>query len=348
MTITKFISRLDLSEARVDRSNNIIKGVRLCSIGEARGHNKFVDQRTLEQVRDCAKKYKTGLRVRFNPSTFAHGDAGLAGVIPSDSIRVEGDATIVDLRVYKSFPHREYLFEIAETAPDNFGLSLEFSGLTERLGEKEYARCDEIFAATVVDLPAANPTGLFAAGDGDNKKPYGDVEYADPGYQEDGQHRYPIDSEDHIRAAWSYINQSDNAAKYSSENLTKIKDRIKSAAKKHGIEISEEQQAMNKDEIIKLIQDTLRETLPSLMKTELQTFRAQTDGEITAEEIKAAGCTDDMTDEQKKARVIEWRAKDGNKPVTQRDLQALEQRLHHRPLAGARGAGHDEDAGATG
>src|ERR1041384_3155419 len=72
------------------------------------------------------------------------------------------------------------------------------------------------------------------------KEPYGDVEYADPGYQSDKKKRYPIDTEEHVRAAWSYINQSDNAVKYSSEDLAKVRAKIKSAAKKHGIEISDE------------------------------------------------------------------------------------------------------------
>ncbi len=71
--------------------------------------------------------------------------------------------TIGDLRIYKSFSHQDYLYEIAETAPDQIGLSLEFNGLPETIGDHKFARCDEIFAATVVDLPAANPTGLFAA-----------------------------------------------------------------------------------------------------------------------------------------------------------------------------------------
>ena len=44
-------------------------------------------------------------------------------------------------------------------------MSIEFNGDTEQIGDKFFARCDEIFAATVVDLPAANPTGLFAAKD---------------------------------------------------------------------------------------------------------------------------------------------------------------------------------------
>jgi hypothetical protein len=65
----------------------------------------------------------------------------------------------------------------------------------------------------------------------DPKKPYGDVTYADPGYQEDGKKRYPIDTEAHIRAAWNYINKEGNAAKYSSDQVSKIKAKIVAAWK---------------------------------------------------------------------------------------------------------------------
>ncbi len=70
-------------------------------------------------------------------------------------------------------------------------------------------------------------------------EPYGDVKYADPGYR-DSKKRYPIDTPEHIRAAWSYINQEKNAAEYSPEQLKAIKSKIMAAAKKAGIEISEE------------------------------------------------------------------------------------------------------------
>lgn len=71
-----------------------------------------------------------------------------------------------------------------------------------------------------------------------NKEPYGDVTYADPGYQKDGQKRYPIDTEAHARAAWSYINQADNAAEYTSEQLARIKAKIVAALKKYGVEVN--------------------------------------------------------------------------------------------------------------
>src|SRR5437660_1050675 len=80
----------------------------------------------------------------------------------------------------------------------------------------------------------------------DSSQPYGDVAYADPGYQKDGKKRYPIDTEEHTRAAWSYINQGDNASAYSAEQLASIKAKIRTAAKKFGIEIAEEQQEVGR------------------------------------------------------------------------------------------------------
>jgi hypothetical protein len=74
----------------------------------------------------------------------------------------------------------------------------------------------------------------------DPKKPYGDVTYADPGYQSDGKKRYPLDSSDHVRSAWSYINQAKNAAKYSSAQLKRIKGRIKAAMSRIGAKVSTE------------------------------------------------------------------------------------------------------------
>jgi uncharacterized protein DUF6582 len=69
-------------------------------------------------------------------------------------------------------------------------------------------------------------------------EPYGDVQYADPGYRENKK-RYPIDTPDHIRAAWAYINVPKNAGMYTDEQVAAIKGKIKAAAKKAGIEISD-------------------------------------------------------------------------------------------------------------
>lgn len=74
----------------------------------------------------------------------------------------------------------------------------------------------------------------------DQDKPYGDVPYADPGYQPDNKKRYPLDTAEHCRAAWSYIHQAGNAAMYTAEQLKRIKARIRAAAERLGVEISDD------------------------------------------------------------------------------------------------------------
>jgi hypothetical protein len=64
---------------------------------------------------------------------------------------------------------------------------------------------------------------------------YGDVQFAD-----ETNKKYPIDTADHIRAAWSYINHKDNAAKYDKDEVKTIKNRIKRAAEKKAVEISDD------------------------------------------------------------------------------------------------------------
>jgi hypothetical protein len=80
-----------------------------------------------------------------------------------------------------------------------------------------------------------------AAAPAKTKAPYGDVEYADPGYQKDKQKRYPIDTKAHAKAAWSYVNQADNARLYTSAQLKRVRGRIKAALKKFGVRISTEE-----------------------------------------------------------------------------------------------------------
>jgi hypothetical protein len=69
-------------------------------------------------------------------------------------------------------------------------------------------------------------------------KPYGDVAYADPGYQPDKKKRYPLNNEERVRAALSYIAQAKNAAQYSKAQLALILAKIRAAAKKFGITVS--------------------------------------------------------------------------------------------------------------
>ncbi len=68
----------------------------------------------------------------------------------------------------------------------------------------------------------------------EGEREYGDVEFADPTNK-----KYPIDTAEHVRAAWSYINHADNAAKYSKQDAADIKSRIKKAAPRYDVEIDD-------------------------------------------------------------------------------------------------------------
>jgi hypothetical protein len=81
---------------------------------------------------------------------------------------------------------------------------------------------------------AATPTSKRT----DAKGPGGP--FADIGYQKDGKPRYQLDTKAHAKAAWSYINQADNAKTYTANQLKRIKARIKAALGKFGVSVATE------------------------------------------------------------------------------------------------------------
>lgn len=70
------------------------------------------------------------------------------------------------------------------------------------------------------------------ANSNDGLHTYGDLEFADP-----VNHKYAIDTPSHVRAAWSYIHQHDNATRYGKDDVKQIKQRIKRAARQHSVEL---------------------------------------------------------------------------------------------------------------
>ena len=60
----------------------------------------------------------------------------------------------------------------------------------------------------------------------EGKRKYGDTEFADP-----VNNKYPIDTPGRIKAAWAYIHQPTNSAKYTAAERRTIVSRIRRAAK---------------------------------------------------------------------------------------------------------------------
>jgi hypothetical protein len=63
----------------------------------------------------------------------------------------------------------------------------------------------------------------------------GEVEYAD-----EANHKYPIDTEEHVRAAWAYIHMTKNQKSYSASEIAAIKSKISAKAQKCNIELKAE------------------------------------------------------------------------------------------------------------
>ena len=147
------------STGAIDAEAGVIRGVSLITKGPALGHGVMIDDKTLEQVKVAAEQYAGGLKVKLNHSS---GAGDIIGFI--DTLRIDGEKLLGDLHLLQNSPHRSYILEIADRIPDTFGLSIAFSGPSEKSSDKltTLQRCSEIYSVDLVDSPAANPSGFFA------------------------------------------------------------------------------------------------------------------------------------------------------------------------------------------
>ena len=183
----------------INRETGTITGASAIQAVEALGHDLLVDQVMLTQVAtlgNAAGKVKS----RFtHPGLCSDGMGKMLGHLTN--WRVEGDKTVGDLQLIEAAANapgmgdlRGYVLDLAEQAPQDFGLSIVFSGTPvwklpdgseikvndqslRRAGpmgdyfarpdkattDKPFARAEQLFAADVVDEPAANRDGLFSA-----------------------------------------------------------------------------------------------------------------------------------------------------------------------------------------
>jgi len=136
---------------------DIIEGISIISVGEAKGHGLFVDDITLQEVKACAESYAGGVKVNLD-----HG-AGIKDIVGfCDNFRIVGGKLVADLNLLETAEKRAYVLEIAERMPDTFGISIAFSGPVRERDGRSFASCTELYSADLVQTPAANPTGLFS------------------------------------------------------------------------------------------------------------------------------------------------------------------------------------------
>jgi len=132
-----------------------MSSVSILEVGEAKGHDLFVDAVSLSKALDLMKLAKNGTKVKMD-----HG-SGLSAVVAfARNPRIEGGKLVADLRLLKSSPHYGLIKEMASEAPDQFGVSLAFVNESETIDGKDYIRPQSIASADLVSSPAAT-NGLF-------------------------------------------------------------------------------------------------------------------------------------------------------------------------------------------
>jgi Mu-like prophage I protein len=164
------------------------------------------------------------------------------------------------------------------TAPDGGTHDFVLTGLAllgaTRPGVENLQSLQDV--ARLYDIAAAGQVGgkaieftIEAAGD---PKPYGNVAYAD---EKNG--KYPIDTAEHVRAAWSYINMPKNQKEFSAGELASIKAKIEAAAKKFGITISAASAAETEGDAIVALPEYVAEALGIDASADEDTIKAALD-----------------------------------------------------------------------
>jgi predicted nuclease with TOPRIM domain len=134
-----------------------ISAVSILTIGEAKGHDLYVDNVSLEKALTLMQSAPNGVKVKLN-----HG-SGLENVVGfARNPRITEDKLVADLHLLKSSPHYGLIKEMASEAPDQFGVSLAFYNETEEIEGKQFIRPISVKSADLVGEPAANAS-LFEA-----------------------------------------------------------------------------------------------------------------------------------------------------------------------------------------
>lgn len=166
----------------------IIRGVSVITVGEALGHDMWVDETMLEQVAEHINRYNKGIKSRYTHPSLSGDGLGRHVARLSDAY-VDGDQVFADQHFLASAhdtPEGDlagYLLTLADEDPEAYGLSIvfrhdqaamdEFTALNSQGGQFQspdprnvnnyvHARVAEVRAADAVDEPAANPAGLFS------------------------------------------------------------------------------------------------------------------------------------------------------------------------------------------
>lgn len=163
----------------IDLENGIIKGVSLISTPEAKGHNLKIDAQTIQSFFEAVAGKSIKAYYRHDPENDALSTIGLWEdfEIIEDGEYTKLKANFKALDAWRKNNEADFmaLFELAQKAPEAFGVSAEFLAKQIQYGAEGeelewdgetdgdvFARAVEVNAFSIVAQPSANPTGLFS------------------------------------------------------------------------------------------------------------------------------------------------------------------------------------------
>jgi hypothetical protein len=133
-------------------------GISVATVGPALGHEMFVDDVTLLQAEQAGR---AGSPVKV----FVDHDESIDSLIGLlNNFRIEEDQLRADLELLSAHPQAEFYAEILSKAPGRVGFSMAFSGRPEEVGDRRFARVENLVSVDLVSRPAANREGVFRAG----------------------------------------------------------------------------------------------------------------------------------------------------------------------------------------
>jgi hypothetical protein len=134
------------------------EGISVATVGPALGHEMFVDDTTLLQAEQAG--------VAGSPvKVFVDHDESIDSLIGLlSNFRIEEDQLRADLELLSAHPQAEFYAEILSKAPGRVGFSMAFSGKPEEVGDRRFARVENLVSVDLVSRPAANKEGVFRAG----------------------------------------------------------------------------------------------------------------------------------------------------------------------------------------
>lgn len=172
----------------VDAEAGVIRGASAVTVGEAQGHGVQMDADFIRETVRLGNEKQHGVKVRFGHPNMSSTALGTF-IGRAKNFRVDGTSARADIFLSKDAaetPNGDlygYVLKLAANDPDMFGVSIVFEPGAEYYRDANGARIDappdgggdalpyieisRLFAADLVDEPAANASGLFGAWHGD-------------------------------------------------------------------------------------------------------------------------------------------------------------------------------------